>query len=117
MSASPPPGWTRVLVRPRHRGDHRDYLLDLGAEWNPALTAWVLEPTPERRLNRETRLWEPARNDAEHSKLERALRDLGQVDLEWQVGGPSALPRGRAEDAEPGVRHNRGWKTPYFPHD
>lgn len=116
MSTPPPPAdWIRVLVRPHHRGDLRDVMADLEAEWNEALLAWVIEPTPEQRLDRERGQWKPHRSWSAHFKVEVALRDLrGLFDLEWQVTGPSALPR-RKEDVEPPVRINPGWKTPYWP--
>lgn len=111
---APPEDWTRVLVRPRYRGAHRDRLLDLEGVWSPALDAWVLEPAPVRLLDRESREWKSHRDLDAHRRMESGLRDLNEVELEWQVGGPSALPR-RHEDVEPTARTNRGWKTPKFP--
>lgn len=104
-----------MLVRPLFRGDHAEHLQRLGAAWNGGLNAWVIEPTPELRFDRSAGEWRPRRVWTEHFRVERGLKDLGQVQLEWQVGGPSALPRGH-EDVEPAGRNSRGWST-YYPPD
>jgi hypothetical protein len=87
-------------------------LLDLDAEFNRKLGAWVIEPPTERRVNPATGKWEDMPSSSESFRVEFALRDLrGVFELEWQTSGESLLPRRRV-DVTPASRTSRGWTTP-----